>query len=518
MLGLFFAQLKGRLAEDAVSEEIRQLVELPQHMRTVLDKHQQIGVSAKRHALAKTYWATVGSGPNKSAADEIRIKLSELCYKTISSDFIEDKKHIDLSSEPLIIVCAAGASGTVIGDIIKDTAIFQAHKATPVVIADEGEARFEPYAADVFYVPVVAPHLAPVLNTLAGHIWGYYAALAINQGSIILDRFRQDINAAIDAQLQTGQDIYEVILERSFREEVAKFYNSFRKLQADGRFPVSMAPEAAADLPLLLKYLAGRLPVTDFEVDFGIKGTAANIIHVLNRILGQCINTLSRPVDAIKHQAKTVTVGTSRIREKFDGLLFDVLNRYGFKPSQLINRNVLVLRNLQGVIADIRGAILYKIGNLNLLGELTEDATITVIKKEGVLAAIPSRVETDQLLKGTKRIIVERGNVYIGKGRKDGRSIVVIPTTSTDASGPNIIEHLLLLNIAFRKDVSLGTKIRALGGKYDHIKNIVQENSIFWQEKYVDLVAIDDLFGRSAEKIGETIVSKVQQDRLSRTA
>ena len=54
------------------------------------------------------------------------IKLSELCYKTISSDFVEDKKHIDLSSEPLIIVCAAGSKGTVIGDIIKDTAIFKA--------------------------------------------------------------------------------------------------------------------------------------------------------------------------------------------------------------------------------------------------------------------------------------------------------------------------------------------------------------------------------------------------------
>ena len=35
---------------------------------------------------------------------------------------------------------------------MKDTAIFQAHKATPVVIADEGENRFDPYAADVFHV------------------------------------------------------------------------------------------------------------------------------------------------------------------------------------------------------------------------------------------------------------------------------------------------------------------------------------------------------------------------------
>ena len=63
----------------------------------------------------KKYWAVVGSGPNKAAADEIRIKLSELCYKTISSDVVENKKHIDLSAEPLIIVCAAGNPEAVVG-------------------------------------------------------------------------------------------------------------------------------------------------------------------------------------------------------------------------------------------------------------------------------------------------------------------------------------------------------------------------------------------------------------------
>ena len=122
-------------------------------MRKVLAMRKQIAASAERLAVSKTYWAAVGSGPNKASADEIRIKLSELCYKTISSDFVEDKKHIDLSSEPLIIVCAAGTRPAVIGDIIKDTAIFKAHKATPVVIANQGEDRFDPYATDVIQVP-----------------------------------------------------------------------------------------------------------------------------------------------------------------------------------------------------------------------------------------------------------------------------------------------------------------------------------------------------------------------------
>jgi glucosamine--fructose-6-phosphate aminotransferase (isomerizing) len=47
-----------------------------------------------------------------------------------------------------------------------------------------------------------------------------------------------------------------------------------------------------------------------------------------------------------------------------------------------------------------------------------------------------------------------------------------------------------------------------LGGKYEHIKNIVQENSIGWQDSFLDLLEIEELFGRSAEKIAEFIVSQ----------
>jgi len=509
ILGLKIAQLKGRRRDDFVSAEIKQLLELPGHMRTVLSMHNKIGNSAKKLATTKIYWAAVGSGPNKASADEIRIKLSELCYKTISSDFIEDKKHIDLSSEPLIIICAAGARGTVIGDIIKDTAIFQAHKATPVVIADEGEDRFAPYAADVFHVPMVSEHVAPILNTLVGHIWGYYAAMAINEGSQFFYEFNKDIQNTVDDFAKKGMDVYELVLEKSFREKVAVFYNEFRRKKAANRFPAVMGIEAASDLTLLLKYLSGRLPVSDFEIDFGQKGTALNMLNRLIACLGESINCMSRPVDAIRHQAKTVTVGTSRISEKLEGILFDSLAEYNISTSQLINRNIIVLKNLQKIVEGIEGAILYRIDGLNVLGEPTEKTSIEIIRKDGVLKPIPSRVETDHLLKGTKRIIVQEGNVYIGIGRKDDRSIIVIPIISTSPDMPNIIENILLLNISFKENVPLSVKIKALGGKYEKIKNIVQENSVKWNDGYLELVEMKALFGISAEKIGEFIVSRV---------
>ncbi len=508
ILGLYIAALKKRRNEEFVSNEIKQLLALPDHMRKILAGRDTIRESASKLAVTKTYWATVGSGPNKASADEIRIKLSELCYKTISSDFVEDKKHIDLSSEPLIIVCAAGTRHTVIGDIIKDTAIFKAHKATPIVIADEGDDRFDAYADAVYHVPHVSEHLAPILNTLVGHLWGYYAALAINEGSRFLYRFQDEIKTSLDEYSAQGLDVYEIILEKPFREKIAKFDNEFRKKRASNQFPTTIGLDIASDLTLLLKYLSGRLPVSDFDLDFNQRGTAVNILNLFFRRLADAISAMARPVDAIKHQAKTVTVGTSRISERIEGILFDTLITENFTISQLTNTNIIVLKNLQAVIDQVEGSVLYRIDGLSLLGEPADDATIEVLKKGGDIADVPSRVESDKRLKGTKRIIVRQGNVYIGKGRRDERSILVIPILSASSDSPNKIEFLLLLHVSFKQNVSLANKIKALGGKCEHVKNIVQENSIVWQDRYLELVEIDELFGRSAEKIGEFIVSQ----------
>ena len=508
ILSLFMADLKGRRDAAFISREIEELRTLPERMQQVIAMQAAIERSAHRLAPTKTYWAAVGSGPNKASADEIRIKLSELCYKTISSDYVEDKKHIDLSSEPLIIVCAAGARGSVIGDIIKDTAIFKAHKAAPVVIADAGDERFAPYAIDVFHVPPAPEHLAPILNTLVGHLWGYYAALAINASSRFLYDFREEIQPSMDDYAEHGLDAYEILLEKGFRHKIAEFYRIFQERRSKQRFPEAIGQGSISDLILLMKYLAGRLPLSDFELDFGIKGTARNIIDTFLRITSECINNMSRPIDAIKHQAKTVTVGTSRITDKTEGLLFESLSTHGLSISQLTGGNVIVLKNLQAVVDRIRGAILYRIDGLDMLGEISGQTTIDIMQKTGELKPLPSRVEKDKRLKGTKEIIVRQGNVYIGKGRKDGRSILIIPAISEQPNRSSLIEYLLLLNIGFKTGVPLPDKIKALGGKYTHIRNIVQENNVVWQDRFLEVVDMEDLFGHSAEKIGERIVAQ----------
>ncbi|MCP3873223.1 MAG: SIS domain-containing protein [Desulfobacteraceae bacterium] len=513
ILGLHIAKLSQARSSEFITEQINEIMALPEKMRRILEMKDQIKDSAYRLAVSKHYWATVGSGSNKTSADEIRIKLSELCYKTISSDFIEDKKHIDLSSEPLIIVCAAGTRESVLGDIIKDTAIFHAHKATPIVITTQDEDRFDLYAKDVFKIPEVQEHFAPVLNTLVGHIWGYYAALAINEGSKFMYKGRAQIQDLLDEYTSMGHDVYEVLLEKNFRETIAQFYNKFSKKRRQGGFPAAMGLDNVSNITLLLKYLSGRLPVSDFEVDFETKGTPSNMLNTFFDNIGKAINTLARPVDAIKHQAKTVTVGTSRISEKFEGLLFNELNNNDIQISQITNKNVLVIKNLQEVISNINGGFLYQLSGLSLLGDVTRETKIKLVNKTGLLKDESSRVENDPRLKGTKNIIVREGNVYIGKGRKDNKNILVIPVISSNPTTPNIIEYLLSLNINFKSsdNLPLLKKIKALGGKYNRLKDWILESDNFqWDDRYLNLVDVETLFGDTAEKVVEKIIKKIK--------
>ena len=512
VLGLHMAAVTGAGSANHITREIRELLAIPDKMRTVLGMREAIQASANRLAVTKTYWATVGSGANKTAADEIRIKLSELCYKTISSDYVEDKKHIDLSSEPLIIVCAAGTRESVLGDIVKDTAIFHAHKAATVVIAAQGDDRFDLYGADVFKVPEISEPFAPILNTLVGHLWGYFAALAINEGSRFIYECRTRVQEILDEYIALGHNEYEVILENQFREQIAQFYNRFTKKRRENGFPPDMGLDNATNITLLLKYLSGRLPVSDFEIDFMIKGTPANMLEMFFKALNQAINAMARPVDAIKHQAKTVTVGTSRIKETFEGLVFDELGRHDIQLSQITNKNVLVIKHLQEVIDRINGGLLYRITGLNLLGEVTPDTRITVLEKTGILAGETSRVESDPQLKGTKNIIIREGNVYIGKGRKDKKNILVIPVLSADPATSNIIEYILSLNLTFKpsESVSLLKKIKALGGKYTRLKDwILESENISWDDKYLNLVPVETLFGDTAEQVVAAIIKKI---------
>jgi len=125
LVGLRLGRTLGSVRPESEDRLLHALTMIPDQLRQLNERSAEIAAIAAEVATAYPYWAVVGSGPGAVAAAEIRIKLSELCYKTVSVDAIEDKKHIDLSAEALVLVCAAGALPQHVADLVKEVEIYR---------------------------------------------------------------------------------------------------------------------------------------------------------------------------------------------------------------------------------------------------------------------------------------------------------------------------------------------------------------------------------------------------------
>lgn len=451
-------------------------------------------------AKQRRYWAVVGSGPNKAAADEIRIKSSELCYKTISSDIIENKKHIDLSAEPLILVCAAGNPETVVSDIVKDVAIFKAHRAGVIVFTDEGEERFNKIADVVIGLPRAPMPLPVILNTLAGHLWSYYAACSIDKDASILRTFRGRLNQRMIDHDEKNYSLYERMADRRFKQLLGDFSIKFHQKMSDDCFSLTTV-KTISDIVLLLKYASGKLPLEDFWHDFKQENGVASPINLLDISLGHAIDELSRPIDAIRHQAKTVTVGTSRKEQPLTGVIFDFLKELGFSLKTVVTKNIQTLTRIQSAISCINGYTIYDIDHLDEYGNPVEASAIAIEKRGGVSLTMKSRSEGKSILMGTKRSIVSTGHVYVGRGKLDGASIVIVPLIGSRAG----VEKLFLIHVEFNDDLSVKEKKDVLGYQFNDIYNLVNEYNLPWDDSYLESISTGILLGETPEFIAGQI-------------
>jgi glutamine---fructose-6-phosphate transaminase (isomerizing) len=422
LLAAALAQLGGPGADGADPADLDRILaglrEIPQALEAILAGREQIGRIAAAVAPPRRYWAVVGSGPDKIAASEVRIKLSELCYRSISSDATEDKKHIDLSCEPLILVCGAGLAGATAGDVAKEVAIYKAHKAAPVVIAAEAEAeRFRASARDVIAVPETDAALGFVLSAMVGHIFGYEAALSIDAQARPLRAARAAIEKAASAG---GHDILER-LRPDLDREAAPFLSGLR----DGSYNGNLEAATAVGLVSLLRYATGTLPLEGYESETGKIGTPESLLSDLLGALNAGIDELTRPIDAIKHQAKTVTVGISRSEDELFGVpLVKATLAVGAAPDTLGYRALRTLGALDDAVAEVLGYTRYRVDPASPDGR-----TAVVIDRGGMALEIPSRTEDDPRLRGTKHRAAEEREVTVARGASDGRTVVLVPET-----------------------------------------------------------------------------------------
>jgi glutamine---fructose-6-phosphate transaminase (isomerizing) len=467
----------------ARQELLAGLRDLPAAMEATLEQRPAIGRAAQRFAPSRRSWAIAGNGRNLIAARELRIKLSELCYKSIACDATEDKKHIDLSSEPLILVCAAGLSGSTADDVAKEVAIYRAHKAAPIVIASEGETRFSA-ALDVISVPSVHEQLGFVLSAMAGHLFGYEAALAIDSQA----RPLREIRSIVETLAVPGADAARALAALGQQAEPAarQFFDQLRAGEYDGH----LEPSTAVRLAGLLRYGLGALPLDSYELEHGKVGTPGVVIEDLTEALTRAIEELTRPIDAIKHQAKTVTVGISRSDESLlDVALVRAVLDAGAGRDRLSYRTLRTLADLDPAVVEVTGFTRYAVE-----GRVDSDdstATVTVVDKGGIAIDIPSRTERDPELRGTKHQVAREREVFVNVGRSDGRITVLVP----EVKG-NLATGVTLLHVRLADRLPAGAARSALQGyrgRYAALRNAVMETEPIFRDDVLTEVPVIEL-------------------------
>ncbi|MBV8997757.1 MAG: SIS domain-containing protein [Solirubrobacterales bacterium] len=409
------------------------LLRLPEAMDEVLARRPRIHTLARALAPRKRHWAVVGNGRNLIAAHEIRIKLSELCYKSIALDVTEDKKHIDLSSEPLTLICAPGLTGSAAADVAKEVAILRAHKAAPVVIASDGAEAFAD-DENLILVPPVHPDLAYVLSTMAGHLFGYEAALAIDAQADPL----REARASIDAANQAAVDDSDVLAELG--TVLTPHVGVFRRKLWAGLYDSTAAPQTMARLASLFGYVEGAAPLDFYDREFGRPGTPGNLVEDLISALTLAIDDLTRSIDTIRHQAKTVTVGISRSDQELFTvpLVMSVLDAGG-ERERLSYVNLRILAALNPAVLEVTGHSRYEIERV----PGREDA-IRLIERGGSVKGTPSRTDSDHTLRGTKKIVADEREVLVARGRGDGRLVIFVPEVASGVTTNMVLLHIVL--------------------------------------------------------------------------
>ena len=478
---LLAAAIADEVAGDRGGASRRSLLEalrsMPDVLEAVLERRAAIGEAARSLALSRRHWAVVGNGPNQVAAREVRIKLSELCYMSISSDVTEDKKHIDLSAEPLVLVCAAGLSGSVADDVAKEVAIFGAHRAAPIVVADDGEARYDGAAA-VLHVPRVDPRLAFLPATMVGHLFGYEAALAIDAGARPLREARAAIEAAAACSGTTAAEVLSLALPTLERSSAA-FSAVLRRGDYDGHLEAS----TAVRITTLMRYAVGLVPLDGYELELGRVGTPEAALDDLAAALNVGIDELTRPIDAIRHQAKTVTVGISRSDQTLlEAPLIRAVLDAGSVRDRLSYSTLRALADLSPAVAEVLGHTRYRLDGLD---------TIAVVDQGGLAAGIVSRTATAPALAGSKhRVAVER-RVLAARGRHDGRTVVFVPEVAAGTAA-----GITLLHVRFAESLPVAAARGVLQGyrnRYSELCDAVTETEPAFDEERLAEIAVVDL-------------------------
>ncbi|WP_156757884.1 glutamine--fructose-6-phosphate transaminase (isomerizing) [Actinokineospora pegani] len=170
LVGLALAQARGTKYPDEVAREFHALAAMPDAVRTVLERTEQIKALGRELSDAKAV-LFLGRHVGYPVALEGALKLKELAYMHAEGFAAGELKHgpIALIEEglPVVVVMPSPKGRAVLhSKLVSNISEIQARGARTIVIAEEGDETVRPFADELIEVPAVPTLLQPLVSTV----------------------------------------------------------------------------------------------------------------------------------------------------------------------------------------------------------------------------------------------------------------------------------------------------------------------------------------------------------------
>ncbi|GAB7048657.1 glutamine--fructose-6-phosphate transaminase (isomerizing) [Catenuloplanes indicus] len=170
LIGLHLAQVRGIKYADEVGAVVKQLQEMPDKLRTVLESMEPVRKLARDLASAQQV-LFIGRHVGYPVALEGALKLKELAYMHAEGFAAGELKHgpialIDQGTPVVCIVPSPAGRGVLHDKIVSNIQEVRARGARTIVIAEEGDDAVVPYADELIRVPRTPTLLAPLVTTV----------------------------------------------------------------------------------------------------------------------------------------------------------------------------------------------------------------------------------------------------------------------------------------------------------------------------------------------------------------
>ena len=140
------------------------------------------------------------------------------------------------------------------------------------------------------------------------------------------------------------------------------------------------------------------------------------------------------------------------------------------------------LAALDPIVNEITGHIRYRI----------EGEQLTIVDRAGASLVIPSLVDSDPELRGTKHHAAAEQRIFLTQGRRDSRTILIVPEIVSSETTALTLLHLELQE--FLPAETAAGSLRGYRGRYEALWGAVTETEKHFDTEKLSEISAVDLF------------------------